>query len=77
VGYASGVLGATLKVVTFQRPCFMTPEEEQLMQRHNEQFQNLSTADILLSTYYVPAPRSQQNFIRAVDLAVVPLPLGQ
>lgn len=46
----------------------MTPEEEQLMQRHNEQFQNLSTADILLSTYYVPAPRSQQNFVRAVDI---------
>ena len=55
----------------------MTSEEEQLMQRHNEQFQNLSTADILLSTYYVPAPRSQQNFVRAADLAVVPLPLGQ
>ena len=49
-------------------PYYMTSEEEQLMQRHNEQFQNLSTADILLSTYYVPAPRSQQNFIRAVDI---------
>ena len=49
-------------------PCFMTPGEEQLMQRHNEQFQNLSTADILLSTYYAPASRSQQNFIRAVDI---------
>ena len=49
-------------------PCFMTPGEEQLMQRHNEQFQNLSTADILLSTYYAPASRSQQNFVRAVDI---------
>ncbi len=49
-------------------PYYMTSEEEQLMQRHNEQFQNLSTADILLSTYYVPAPRSQQNFMRAVDI---------
>ena len=49
-------------------PCFMTPEEEQLMQRHNEQFQNLSTADILLGSYYEPAPRQQENFVRAVDI---------
>lgn len=26
------------------------------------------TTDILLSTYYVPASRSQQNFVRAVDI---------
>ena len=49
-------------------PCFMTPEEEQLMQRHNEQFQNLSTADILLGSYYEPAPRQQEYFVRAVDI---------
>ena len=28
----------------------------------------VATTDILLSTYYVPASRSQQNFVRAVDI---------
>lgn len=29
----------------------MTPEEEQLMQRHNEQFQNLSTSYEKMSSF--------------------------
>ncbi len=47
---------------------YMDHDEEQLMEQHNQQFMSLSTADILLTTYYEPAPRSQQHFVRAVDI---------
>ena len=49
-------------------PCYLTPLEEQLMQQHNAQFLNASTTDILLTSYYEPAPRAQENFMRAVDI---------
>ncbi len=48
--------------------CYMTPDEERQVQQHNEQFLNASTADILLTSYYEPAPRAQENFVRAVDI---------
>ena len=49
-------------------PCYLSREEEEAMQTHNGAFQNASTAEILLGSYYEPAPRRQQNFVRAVDI---------
>jgi hypothetical protein len=49
-------------------PCYMTKEEERLMQEHNQSFQCASTADILLTSYYRPAPRDKAYFVRAVDI---------
>ena len=49
-------------------PYYMSREEEQLMEEHNQRFQNTSTAEILLTSYYRPAARQKQHFMRAVDI---------
>ncbi|MBQ8486425.1 MAG: hypothetical protein IJ533_02115 [Prevotella sp.] len=49
-------------------PYYMSREEETVMQQHNEQFQNLSTTEILLASYYQVATRSKNHFIRAIDI---------
>jgi len=49
-------------------PYYMSREEEQLMEAHNSAFQNTSTAEILLTSYYTPAPRQKAHFVRAVDI---------
>ena len=47
---------------------YMSPEEERMMEEYNVQFQNCSTAEILLASYYRPAPRKKAYFMRAVDI---------
>lgn len=47
---------------------YMSPEEERLLEEHNQHFQNTSTAEILLTSYYEPAARQKEHFVRAVDI---------
>ena len=47
---------------------YMSPEEERMMEDYNQRFQNTSTAEILLSSYYQPAARQKNHFMRAVDI---------
>ena len=47
---------------------YMSKEEEALLEEHNRAYYNASTTDILLNTYYEPAPRKKQHFLRAVDI---------
>ena len=49
-------------------PYYMSREEETVMQEHNQQFIATSAAEILLTAYYEPAPRSKQYFVRATDM---------
>ena len=50
------------------QPYYFTKAEEYRMAEHNMKFQNLSTAEILLTTYFEPAERNKDNFMRAVDI---------
>ena len=43
-------------------------EEEAEITEHNMEYQTISTARILLESYYEPAKRSKANFIKAVDI---------
>ena len=49
-------------------PWYFTQEEENVIITHNMQFQNMSTTEILLSTYYEPAERRKEYFVRAIDI---------
>ena len=49
-------------------PYWMSPDEERLMADYNLRFQQTTTAELLLETYYEPAPRQKRNFVRAVDI---------
>jgi oligoendopeptidase F len=46
----------------------LSAEEERLLEEHNQHFQNTSTAEILLTSYYEPAARQKEHFVRAVDI---------
>lgn len=48
--------------------CYFTRDEETTIVAHNIQFQNISTAEALLCTYYEPAERRKENFFRAIDI---------
>ena len=49
-------------------PYWMSPGEEQLMADYNLRFQSTSTVELLLEACYKPAPRSKDNFLRAIDI---------
>ena len=49
-------------------PYYFTKEEETAIEQHNRQFQNTSTTELLLATYYEPAERKKSNFVRATDI---------
>jgi predicted P-loop ATPase len=51
-----------------QQPYYFTKEEETAIEQHNRQYQNLSTTEILLATYFEPAERNKHHFMRAVDI---------
>lgn len=50
------------------QPYYFTKAEEAAIEEHNRQFQNMSSTEILLTTYYEPAERNKHNFIRATDI---------
>ena len=50
------------------RHYYFTQEEEAIIVAHNMQFQNMSTTETLLCTYYEPAERRKEYFIRATDI---------
>ena len=39
-----------------------------MMEDYNQRFQNTSTAEILLTSYYQPAAPQKDHFMRAVDI---------
>jgi predicted P-loop ATPase len=47
---------------------YFTQEEEAIIVAHNMQFQNMSTTETLLCTYYEPAERRKEYFIKATDI---------
>ena len=49
-------------------PYYLSRDEEAAMETQNQQFQNASSAEILLTSYYRPAPRDKRYFVRAVDM---------
>ena len=49
-------------------PWYFSKEEELQIERHNQQYQCQSSVETVLLTYFEPAPRSKENFIRAVDI---------
>ena len=49
-------------------PYYMSAEEEALMQEHNSQFVSMSATEVLLTSYFQPAPRRKEYFMRAVDI---------
>ncbi len=51
-----------------QQPYYFTKGEETAIEQHNRQYQNLSTTEILLATYFEPAERNKHHFMRAVDI---------
>ena len=51
-----------------KQPYYFTKAEEARIEEHNMQFQNMSSVEILLSTYYKPAERRKENFMKAVDI---------
>ena len=50
------------------QPYYFTKAEEYKIAEHNMKFQNMSTAEILLTTYFEPAERNKEYFMRAVDI---------
>lgn len=51
-----------------KKPYYFSKEEEAAIEAHNRQYQNMSTTEILLATYYETAERNKDNFIRATDI---------
>ena len=51
-----------------KQPYFFTKDEEARIEAHNMQYQNMSSTELLLSTYYEPAERKKEYFMRAVDI---------
>ena len=51
-----------------KQPYYFSKEEETAIEQHNRSYQNSTSTEILLGTYFEPAPRSKQNFMRAVDI---------
>ena len=49
-------------------PYYFTKAEENRIAEHNMKYQNMSTAEILLNTYFEPAERNKDNFMRAIDI---------
>ena len=50
------------------QPYYFTKAEEYRIAEHNMNFQNMLSAEILLTTYFEPAERNKDNFMRAVDI---------
>ena len=50
------------------QPYYFTKAEEYKIAEHNMKFQNMSVAEILLTTYFEPAERNKENFMRATDI---------
>ena len=50
------------------QPYYFTKAEEYRIAEHNMKFQNMLSAEILLTTYFEPAERNKDNFMRAVDI---------
>ena len=46
----------------------LTPDEEALLTEHNQQFLELSSPVVILTSFFEPAPRDKQYFLRAVDI---------
>lgn len=49
-------------------PYYLSSVEEKIMESHNRKFLRCSAADIILNTYYKPAPREKQFFLRTIDI---------
>ena len=49
-------------------PFYFMKEEEAAIEQHNRAYQNTSPTEILLATYYEPAERNKQYFIKAIDI---------
>ncbi len=46
----------------------LTPDEEALLTEHNQQFLELSSPVVILTSIYEPAPRDKRFFLRAIDI---------
>jgi predicted P-loop ATPase len=51
-----------------KQPYYFTKAEEAAIEAHNRLYQNMSTTEILLATYYEPAERNKAYFLRATDI---------
>jgi hypothetical protein len=51
-----------------KKPYYFNKEEEAAIEAHNRLYQNMSTTEILLATYFEPAERKKAHFMRATDI---------
>ena len=51
-----------------KQPYYFTTAEEALIEEHNLQYQNMTATEILLNTYYEPAERRKEQFVKASDI---------
>ena len=49
-------------------PWYFTKEEEEAVSRHNEQYTIQQTPEMIVETYFEPAPRNKENFLSATDI---------
>lgn len=49
-------------------PWYFSKVEEAEIERHNQEYRNLSSPETILTTYYEPAEPCKDNFFRAVDI---------
>ena len=47
---------------------YFTKDEEQAISQHNEQYTIQQTPEMIVETYYEPAPRSKDTFLSATDI---------
>ena len=47
---------------------YMSSDEEQAIEEHNEAFLAVSSLETILTSHYEPMPRGKQHFLRAVDI---------
>ena len=50
------------------QPYYFTKAEEAMIETHNLSYQNVSTTEILLATYYERAEHKKENFMKAIDI---------
>ena len=50
------------------QPYYFTKAEENRIAEHNMKYQNMTTAEILLNTYFEPAERNKTYFVRATEI---------
>lgn len=49
-------------------PWYFSKAEEAEIERHNQEYRNLSSPETILTTYFEPTDPSKENFLRAVDI---------